>query len=154
MLDVWDAAGRAAGWHLVPASDLGQITATAQVSLLSELCNAGFAAGKAIGPDADVAVKPGYAGGITVRDRNPVLAERIFRWLREQDWCGLVLRREAWPGILPMAAINVAHDRPPDLWVALRTGAGTNAWGYPGTPHFENPDIPPGGCIHDALHRS
>src|SRR3546814_11073160 len=113
MLDVWDAAGRAAGWHLVPASDLGQITATAQVSLLSELRGAGFAAGKAIGPDADVAVTPGYAGGITVRDRNPVLAQRIFRWLRAQDWFCLVLGSAAWRGTLPRAQHNFLYARTP-----------------------------------------
>src|SRR3546814_18846492 len=53
-----------------------------------------------------------------------------------------------------MAAINVAHDRSPDLWVALRTGDGPNAWGYPGTTLCDNPDIPPGGGIHGGLHRS
>lgn len=154
ILDWWRAEGRAEGWHLVTASDHGQITATGQLSLLAELRAAGFAAGKAIGPDADVAVKPSYAGAITVRDRDSALVDRVFRWAVEQDWCGMVLSREPRDGALPMASVNVAGARAPDLWIALRTTDGPNAHGYPGTTLCDNPDIPAGGGIHGGLHRS
>jgi len=152
--DWWRAEGRAAGWHIVTASDHGQITATGQLSVLAKLREAGFAAGKAIGPDADIAVKPGYAGNLTMRDRDPALIDRVFRWLVEQDWCGMVLSREPREGALPMAELNVASARAPDLWVALRTTDGPNAHGYPGTTLCDNPDIPAGGGIHGGLHRA
>ncbi|MFN4087645.1 MAG: alkaline phosphatase family protein [Alphaproteobacteria bacterium] len=154
IVDWWQTEGRAAGWQIVTASDHGQITATGQLSLLAKLREAGFAAAKAIGPDADVAVKPSYAGGITVRDRDPALIDRVFRWAVEQEWCGLVLSREPRDGALPMAALNVASGRAPDLWVALRTTDGPNAYGYPGTMLCDNPDIPEGGGMHGGLHRS
>ena len=65
-----------------------------------------------------------------------------------------MLSREPREGALPMAELNVASARAPDLWVALRTSDGPNAHGYPGTTLCDNPDIPVGGGIHGGLHRA
>ncbi len=152
IVDWWEAEGRAAGWHIVTASDHGQITATGQLSLSAALREAGFAAGPAIGTDVDIAVKPSYAGGLSVRNRDPALVARLCDWLIDQPWCGMILSREPQAGALPMAALNVLNDRAPDLWVVLRTGDGPNAYGYAGTTLCDNPDIPDGGGIHGGLH--
>ena len=152
ILDWWEAEGRAAGWHIVAASDHAQITVTGQIDIGSELRRGGFAAGPAIGPDVDVALKPGYSGHLVVRDRDPALVERVARWMSEQPWCGLLLTGTEIPGTLPLTAGNVAGSRAPDLYWALRTGDGSNRHGYRGTCLAQNADIPIGGGLHGGFH--
>lgn len=153
ILDWWEAEGREEGWQIVAASDHGQITVTGQVNVADELAKAGFRVGRAIGPDVDVVVKRSYAGGISIRDRDPAMTEKIFEWLIRQEWCGLVFSREDREGALPMSAINVAGSRAPDLYVVLRTSDGANAHGYPGLCYADNGDISVGGGMHGGLHQ-
>lgn len=153
ILDWWDSEGRDDGWQIVVASDHGHVTVTRQIDVPTAFAKGGFRVGPAIGPDADVAVKRSYATHINVRDRDPALIEKVFEWLIDQDWCGLVFSRESLDGALPMSAINVLNDRSPDLYVALRTSDGTNAHGYPGLCIADNPDVPVGGGMHGGLHR-
>jgi phosphonoacetate hydrolase len=154
ILDWWQAEGRAAGWQIVAASDHGQITATGHRNMEAELRAAGFKAGKAIGPDVDIAVKRSYAGSLTVRDGNQKQVASLLAWLREQDWLGLSFSREAQAGALPIAALNALNERSPDIYYVLRAGDGANPWGYPGTCICDNDDIPVGGGIHGGLHPS
>lgn len=153
ILDWWEEKGREEGWQIIAASDHGQITATRQINVAEELTRAGFRVGKAIGPDVDVVVKRSYAGGISIRDRDQAMTEKVFHWLIDQDWCGLVFSRDDLKGALPMSAINVSSERAPDLYMVLRTSDGANAHGYPGLCFADNSDIPPGGGIHGGLHQ-
>jgi hypothetical protein len=153
ILDWWHEQGRDDGWQIIAASDHGQITATRQINVAEELARAGFRVGLAIGADVDVVVKRSYAGGISIRDRDPAITETVFQWLIKQDWCGLVFSRDEMEGALPMSAINVSSERAPDLYMVLRTSDGANAHGYPGLCFADNSDIPPGGGIHGGLHQ-
>ncbi len=152
IMEWWDAEGRAAGWQIIAGSDHAQITVTGQIDVGAELRRGGFAAGPAIGPDVDVALKPGYSGHLVVRDRDPALIEKVARWMSEQPWCGVLLTGSGVPGTLPMTAGNVAGSRSPDLYWALRTGDGPNQYGYRGTCLAQNADIPIGGGLHGGFH--
>lgn len=157
ILDWWRAEGRAAGWNIVAMSDHGHVTVEGQIDVAAELAKAGLAVGKALGPDVDYALKPGYSAHIAVRDRNPVLIERLVRVLQESDWSGPILARAADPdalGVLPLAAGNVEHARAGDVLFTLRARDDASADGLPGVALADNPDIPIGGGMHGGLARA
>jgi phosphonoacetate hydrolase len=153
ILDWWHAQGRAEGWHIIAASDHGQITVSGQIDVAADLRSAGFKVGKAIGPDVDVVLDTGYSGHIVVRDRDPALVAKVADHLRAQDWCGLLFCRDAIAGSFPAGLANVANDRTPDIYFTLLTGDDTNRHGYPGTCLADNADIPIGGGLHGGMHR-
>ncbi len=61
ILDWWRAEGRAQGWNIAAMSDHGHVTVTGQIDVAAELARSGLAVGKALGPDVDYALKPGYS---------------------------------------------------------------------------------------------
>ncbi|MBT6136131.1 MAG: hypothetical protein HOH65_01550 [Rhodospirillaceae bacterium] len=152
ILDWWSAEGQAAGWQIITASDHGQITVTGQVDVTAALTAAGFAVGHAIGPDVDIAIKRGYSGQITVRDRTPRLLRRVVDWMHDQEWAGMMFTRDGIDGTLPMASLNVLNNRSPDLNYTLKASDAVNEYGYPGTCLADNGDIPVGGGMHGGLH--
>ncbi len=152
ILDWWDSDGRGNGWRIIAASDHAQITVARQIKVTDILAAAGFRVGPAIGPDCDLAVKAGYSGQISVRDRDPALLSSLIAFLQEQDWCGLTFTRDGGNGALPMGLINVLNERSPDLNYIMRTNDGANAFGYRGTCVADNTGIPLGGGVHGGLH--
>jgi hypothetical protein len=164
ILDCWQAEGRAQGYRIVTMSDHGHITVEGQVDVMRHLLEAGLSVGKAIGPDVDFALKPGYSGQISVRDRDPALVERMVRTLTEQDWCGPIFARDTHisggldrRGVLPLSRVNYAHPRAADIAFTLRGRRG--AWSRDGSAPVEglcladNADIPIGGGLHGGLMR-
>src|SRR5690606_39024859 len=94
-----------------------------QIDVMAELARAGLRVGKALGPDVDYALKPGYSAHVAVRDHDPALVDRLLRTLQDTEWCGPVLARAADPaslGALPLAVANVDSDRAGDVLFTLR----------------------------------
>lgn len=164
ILDWWRAEGRAKGYRIIAMSDHGHITVEGQIDVMRHLRDAGLSVGKAIGPDTDFALKPGYSGQISVRDRDPALVDRLVRIMTEQDWCGPIFAREAHIaagldrlGALPLSRINYGHPRAADIAFTLRGRRGT--WSRDGSEPVEglcladNADIPVGGGLHGGLMR-
>lgn len=157
ILDWWRAEGRAAGWNIVAMSDHGHVTVEGQIDVAAELAKAGLAVGKALGPDVDYALKPGYSAHVAVRDRDPSRVERLVRVLQDAEWSGPILARAADPaalGVLPLAAANVDHPRAGDVLFTLRARDAASADGLPGVALADNPDIPIGGGMHGGFAKA
>ena len=88
ILDWWQTEGRSDGWRIIAMSDHGHITVEGQIDVAASLNELGLNVGPAIGPDVDIALKPGYSGHFAVRDANPGLVRRLVETLSEQPWCG------------------------------------------------------------------
>ena len=157
ILDWWRAEGRAAGWNIVAMSDHGHVTVEGQVDVAAELAKVGLAVGKALGPDVDYALKPGYSAHVAVRGHDPALIERLVRVLQDAEWSGPILARAVDPerlGVLPLAAANVAHPRAGDVLFTLRARDAESVDGLPGVALADNPDIPIGGGMHGGLAKA
>lgn len=155
ILDWWHSQGRADGWQIIAASDHAHITIEERFELLPALLDAGFAAGPAIGPDVDVAVKKGYIGTLFTRDRDPALTIRLLEWLREQPWCGMLFARDQHgeaTGALDLALLNQQGERAPDIFFAGRTSNDADRHGLSGWCHADSPGLPLGGSTHGGLH--
>ncbi|GHD56292.1 hypothetical protein GCM10017083_36290 [Thalassobaculum fulvum] len=157
ILDWWRAEGRAQGWNIAAMSDHGHVTVEGQIDVAGELAKAGLAVGKALGPDVDYALKPGYSAHVAVRDRDPARIDRLVRVLQEAEWSGPILARTADPealGVLPLAVANVDHRRAGDVLFTLRARDDESAGGLPGVALADNPDIPVGGGMHGGFARA
>lgn len=155
ILDWWRAEGRADGWNIVAMSDHGHVTVEGQIDVAAALAAEGLKVGKALGPDVDYALKPGYSAHIAVRDRAPALVGRVIEILRAQDWCGPIFARQVPrdSGSLPLSTINWDHARAADVAFTLRAWDRDSEGGLPGVILADNPDIPLGGGLHGGLHR-
>lgn len=157
ILEWWRAEGRGEGWNIVAMSDHGHVTVEGQVDVAAELGRAGLAVGPALGPDVDYALKPSYSAQVAVRDRDPVLIERLIRVLQDAEWSGPILARVRDPealGVLPLAAANVDHARAGDVLFTLRARDDESEGGLPGVALADNPDIPIGGGMHGGLAKA
>ena len=155
ILDWWRAEGQAEGWNIIALSDHGHVTVEGQVDVAAALTAGGLSVGPAIGPDVDIALKPGYSAHAAVRDRDPALTERLIAVLREVDWCGPILTRDARAedhGALPLSVVNWHHPRAADVAFTLRARDADSDGGLPGVILADNPDIPLGGGMHGGLH--
>lgn len=155
ILDWWRAEGREDGWNIVALSDHGHVTVEGQIDVATELSKAGLSVGPALGPDADIALKPGYSAHAAVRDRDPTLTERLIATLRDAEWCGPILSRHSRAeehGALPVSVANWHHPRGADVAFTLRARDADSAGGLPGVILADNPDIPLGGGMHGGLH--
>lgn len=154
ILDWWRAEGRDAGWNILAMSDHGHVTVEGQMDVAAALAAEGLAVGKALGPDVDYALKPGYSAHIAVRDRDPARIDRLVEILRAQEWCGPILTRRAPrdDGALPLSTVNWNHRRAADVAFTLRAWDRDSEGGLPGVILADNPDIPLGGGLHGGLH--
>ncbi|NQW11211.1 MAG: alkaline phosphatase family protein [Alphaproteobacteria bacterium] len=155
ILDWWRVEGQADGWNIIALSDHGHVTVEGQVDVAAALTTAGLSVGPAIGPDVDIALKPGYSAHAAVRDRDPALIARLIATLREAEWCGPILardRRAEDHGALPITVVNWHHPRAADVAFTLRARDTDSAGGMPGVILADNPDIPLGGGMHGGLH--
>lgn len=157
ILDWWRAEGRAAGWNIVAMSDHGHVTVEGQIDVAAELTKAGLKVGKALGPDVDYALKPGYSAHVAVRDRDPALIARLVQILQDAEWSGPILARVRDPealGVLPLTAANVEHRRAGDVLFTLRARNDESEGGLPGVALADNPDIPIGGGMHGGFAKA
>ncbi|MDF1792869.1 MAG: alkaline phosphatase family protein [Thalassobaculaceae bacterium] len=154
VLDWWRAEGRNAGWNIIAMSDHGHVTVEGQISVADALAAEGLKVGKALGPDVDYALKPGYSAHIAVRDRDPALVKRLVETLQAQDWCGPIMTRRSTgsDGTLPLSVVNWNHRRAADVAFTLRAWDRDSEGGLPGVILADNPDIPLGGGLHGGLH--
>lgn len=144
---------RYGGLQVIAMSDHGQITLRGEpLDITGELIAAGFRAGKRFGADTDLIFAGSNAGGIWVRDNDPVLTERVTTWLLEQDWCGPIFTRHGTLGTLRLADVFQDHARAPDIALVMRNDQAVNPYGLAGeTVHASA--YPVGGGSHGGLNR-
>lgn len=150
-----DAQPDAAEIGLVLLSDHGMVTGPARISVAEELRRAGFGAGTGFTGDTTVVVAPAAAPGIWLRDGS--LAGPVAAFLASRAWAGPIFARDpAALGLaeaLPLAMLDAAHPRAPDLTLTFAGEEGPDAFGLPGTAPFDAGDVPEGGGMHGGLHR-
>ncbi|MEO1493509.1 MAG: alkaline phosphatase family protein [Pseudomonadota bacterium] len=139
--------------QIIAMSDHGQITVAGEkLDLAARMRGAGFNAATSPADDPDYIVVVHTAGGIWVRDHDPVLAGQMTEWLLDQPWCGPLFTRGGLPGTLPIAEIMADHPRAPDIYLALDHADTPNAWEHAGTS-ADNSPYPTGGGCHGGLSR-
>ncbi len=103
------------------------------------------------GKDVDAAVAVDSAGGIYVRDSDPILIGRIVEWLQQQPWCGPVLTRNGEKSLkLEMAGLD--HPRAPDIALVLKSNDSENEYGIRGGCMNNSTFYPVGGGLHGGLN--
>ncbi|WP_158295500.1 alkaline phosphatase family protein [Crenalkalicoccus roseus] len=157
------ALGRVLAWReaqpdaaeivVMALSDHGHVTGHRRLDVAAELRRGGFAAGQGMAGEVEVVVAPAAAPGLWLRDA--ALAPRLAAFLAAQPWAGPLLARDAalLPEALPLALLEAAHPRSPDLVLLLAGEEGPDAWGLPGRAPFDAPSVPEGGGMHGGLHR-
>ena len=99
----------------------------------------------------DVAVAVDSAGGIYVRDSDPILIGRIVEWLQQQPWCGPVLTPKGEKSLkLEMAGLD--HPRAPDIALVLKSNDLENEYGIRGGCMNNSSFYPVGGGLHGGLN--
>lgn len=153
ILETHRAAIEAGEMQVIAMSDHGQVTLEGPpLAIPDRLTEAGFRASAKRMGGGDCVAGIDSAGGIWVRDRDPDLTARIAGWLRRQDWCGPLFTRDGLAGTLPTEEVGIAHERGPDIALALRSHHGPNGHGLPGmTAHDAR--YPVGGGCHGGLNR-
>jgi len=150
-----DAQPDAAEIGLVLLSDHGMVTGPCRISVAEELCRAGFRAGSGFAGGTEIVVAPAAAPGLWLRDP-AALAGPVVAFLSAQPWIGPILACDpaalGVPGLVPLALLEAAHPRAPDLTVTFAGAEGPDAFGLPGTAPFDAGDVADGG-MHGGLHR-
>lgn len=157
--------GKVLGWRdaqpdadeiaILALSDHGMVTGPHCIDVAEELRRAGFRAGPGFADGAEVAVAPAAAPGLWLRD--PALARPVAEFLGAQPWAGPLLARDpvalGLPDALPLALLDAAHARSPDLTLTFAGSEDPDAFGIPGSAPFDASGIPEGGGMHGGLHR-
>lgn len=142
--------------NLIVMSDHGHITVRQQLSVREQLATVGLSAGNGMFGASDVAVVPGSAGAIHVRNHDPQVVLTITQWLQEQPWCGSLFtaRKNAVEGVVPgtLARSLVCNDhaRTGDIVYVMRTDEETDEHGIVGGG-YDDSKIPLGGGTHGGL---
>jgi phosphonoacetate hydrolase len=138
--------------QVIAMSDHGQITLRGEaIDITDELREAGFRAGKRFDGKTDLIFAGSNAGGIWVKDNDPVLIERVTAWLLEQAWCGPIFTRGGTLGTLRLADVFLDHSRAPDIALVMRNDGAANPYGLAGeTVHASA--YPVGGGSHGGLN--
>jgi hypothetical protein len=138
--------------QIITFSDHGQLTVCGEtINLQGCLQEAGFTVGEPPGKNVDIAVAVDSAGGIYVRDSDPVLIGRIVEWLQQQPWCGPVLTRNGEKSLkLEMAGLD--HPRAPDIALVLKSNDLENEYGIRGGCMNNSSFYPVGGGLHGGLN--
>jgi arylsulfatase A-like enzyme len=151
-----DAQPDAAGIGLLVLSDHGMVTGARRISVAAELRQAGFRAGTGFTDDTDIVVAPAAAPGIWLRDPG-TMAGPVAAFLAAQPWAGPLLARDpaalGLPDVVPLALLEAAHSRAPDLTLTFAGNEGPDSFGLPGTAPFDSGNVPEGGGMHGGLHR-
>ncbi len=149
------ASGMGDRLQIITVSDHGQLTISgAALELSAKLTEAGFAVGETLGPEADgradLALVPGGAVGIALRDSDPGLIDAVVAWLQDQPWCGPLLTRDG-RGCLTHRQVGLDHPRAPDIVLVPRSHDAVNSHGLPGSCRHDS-HYPVGGGTHGGLH--
>lgn len=157
VLEWWEAEGKAAGVQLMVISDHGHVTAHTRVSVIDDLKVAGFAPGRAPGPDVDVVVVPGQVGALYLTDRTADRVARLVEAMMDLSWCGPIFtapRNEVEgiaPGSFASSLVLCDHDRAPDVYFAFRADDRLDQFGLSGGTYYDN-DRTEGLGVHGGLH--
>ncbi len=139
--------------QIIAMSDHGQISLRGEsLDLCSLLNSAGLRASVSPGPDVDYVVRVHNAGGIWVRDDDPVLSRKLVEFLLQTDWCGPLFSRGGIANTLPLGAVGLDHPRAPTVAITMRTDDSENAFGIAGHTLHAAP-YPVGGGCHGGLSR-
>jgi len=140
--------------QIITMSDHGQLTVAAEaIGIGGAMTKAGFTIGDSMSDGADAALALASAGGIYVRDSDPLLIQRIVQWLQAQSWCGPLFTRAGLYGTLQHSHVGIDHRRAPDIALALRNDDAVNAHGIAGACLHDAARYPVGGGLHGGLHR-
>jgi len=140
----------AARTSVLVVSDHGFTTNTAGVDVAGALIEAKL---KAARDSSDVILaSSGQAVALHVEGRDAERIARLARFIRSQDWGGVVFSAEAVEGAFPMELINVApRDRGPDLLFTFPWTSRRSAFGVPGT---DLANVSAGGAPYVSDHGS
>lgn len=159
IVDWWHGGGRRTEVTMLVTSDHGHITQSRKVDVTGALRFAGYSVGASFADGAEVALVPGYAGNLRVRDGGPTLLASVARTLMAWPETGLLFTRGgdgvegSVPGTFSQQLVRLQHTRSADLVFTLRTDNDTDAFGYRGTCRFDN-ELPVGVGYHGGLHPS
>ncbi len=157
-----DAFGRLVAWRdaqpdrdaiqIVVASDHGHVTGASRIDVVGALAAAGIRAAPEFENGIEAAVLPGAVNAVYARTHDAL--DRIEAWLRDQPWCGLILRGPNGSAVdaFDLAAVNLAHERAPDLAFTFAGTHDADVHGLPGFYPFDG-DLPVGAGMHGGLHR-
>lgn len=129
---------------VIVASDHGQISATVQVDVASQMRRAGFKAGDRQDlAGADVVVTGQGYGAVHCRTEDAHRDRRLVDWLMDQSWIGHIFSRTGeaagidavegrFPGTLSHAIAGLGHERAADLVFTFGSSTELDRHGIPG----------------------
>jgi arylsulfatase A-like enzyme len=142
--------------NIVVISDHGHITVRQQLSIQQALTDMGVPAGSGCFAPGDVAVVPGSAGSIHVRNHEAALIEKIVAWLQTQPWCGSLFTQGLnevegmVPGTFAKSLVCNEHPRTGDIVYVMRTDEAADERGIIGGC-YDDSNLPLGGGTHGGL---
>jgi len=139
-----------ASTSVLVVSDHGFTTNTAGVDVAGALVEAKL---KAAPDSSDVILaSSGQAVALHVEGHDPDRIARLARFIRSQDWGGVIFSAERVEGAFPLELINVANrERSPDLLFTFPWTSRRNAFGVPGT---DLANVSAGGAPYVSDHGS
>src|SRR5262249_24179034 len=117
IVDWWHAETRRSGLTLIVTSDHGHITQSRKVDLAGALRSAGYSVASSFAGGAEIALVPGYAGNLRVRDGDPALLASVVRTLIDWPETGLLFTRGgdgvegSVPGTFSQRLVRLEHAR-------------------------------------------
>jgi len=157
ILSWWRSSGQHESLQIIALSDHAHITQKTRVDMHTLLSDAGFKVDEHLADGADIALIPGYSGGIWVRDQDAKLTRAVGQVLMEMECCGMLFSagRNDVEGVVPGSfsrrLVMADHARSPDIYFILRTDDAQDERGFIGTCYFDT-SLPVGGGIHGGLH--
>lgn len=157
ILSWWRSSARHDSLQIIAISDHAHITQKTRIDMQDLLQHTGFKVGDNLADGADLALIPGYCGGIWVRDNDADRTRAVGQALMDLDCCGMVFSagRNDIEGIVPGSfsrrLVMADHPRSPDIYFILRTDDEKDDKGFIGNCHFDT-SLPVGGGIHGGLH--
>jgi Type I phosphodiesterase / nucleotide pyrophosphatase len=157
ILNWWRSSAQHDSLQIIAISDHAHITQKTRVDMRDQLQHAGFKVADHLADGADLALIPGYSGGIWVRDSVADRTRAVGQALMDLDCCGMVFSvgRNDIEGIVPGSfsrrLVMADHPRSPDIYYILRTDDEKDDKGFIGNCYFDT-SLPVGGGIHGGLH--
>jgi hypothetical protein len=157
ILDWWQSSDQRDSLQIIAISDHAHITQKTRVHMQDRLRESGFKVDEHLEDGADLALIPGYSGGIWIRNKSSDVIQAVGKALMEMECCGMVFSagKNEIEGIVPgsfsRGLAMADHRRSPDIYYILRTNDDKDDHGFSGTCYFET-SLPVGGGIHGGLH--
>ena len=164
LLDWRAAQADASEIDLMIVSDHGHVTMTEAISAVDALNESGVRAGVMLGPDVDIAVRPGRTIGLWTRGGDIRALTRAMDALAERPWFGAAFSAPAeWgdalgrvPYTFSQTLVGAGGRRAPHLQIALSASDDTNGFGVPGVGPVDpgTMGLRPGCGMHGGLHET